>query len=336
MVKLTQTISPLSDAVNFHSHHSIVTLIWPASDSGVFLPLRGSKRRESIVWRLRACRLRGRPRAAQVCLKWVVADTPIPLRLRLTVDREMQVVGSARSFYRFIPSHSIRVMDIHIILNPGAVGTPPTAQSSKTHRGTPSSVRSSPGSVVHRRSLRSSSAGASVQKSYATPLKRHSSLRQPPSGPLLRQSRTRKRIEEAPKPRTPTKRGRSSTYSSSAGSSTASASLANILLTRAKQHVALEAVTLGRRTRSVMDVVMDLKGPAVEFTEDALQSIQEWSQDASFLRRDYVFTDSEGLEAYWADQAAIWDGARGSSEDAVTRFPVSMERSTAAWECPDS
>lgn len=85
-----------------------------------------------------------------------------------------------------------------------------------------------------------------------------------------------------------------------------------------------------------MDVVMDLKGPAVEFTEDALQSIQEWSQDASFLRRDYVFTDDEGLEAYWADQAAIWDGARGSPEDAVARFPVSMERSTATWECPDA
>ncbi|KAJ7087405.1 hypothetical protein C8R43DRAFT_1142345 [Mycena crocata] len=237
-------------------------------------------------------------------------------------------------------------MDIRIILNPGAVGTPPKTQVGKKtpRRGTPTSEQGSPGSATHRRSLRSSSAGASVRKSYATPIRRHSSLRQPPSTPLVRQSRPKRQHlygEDTPEPRSPTKRGRSSTHSSSARSSTTSAaspSLASLLLSRAKQHVELEAVTLGRRTRSILDVVMDLKGPAVEYQEDVLMFIADRSQEAACLRRDYVFTSGEGLEAYWADQAAIWDGARYSAEEedvlSLTRFPVSMERSTATWECP--
>jgi hypothetical protein len=135
-----------------------------------------------------------------------------------------------------------------------------------------------------------------------------------------------------------------------------------LLLSRAKQHVALEAVTLGRRTRSMMDVVMDLKGPGVfmfDFVADRTQDASYRHRDYasyhsyasySYLGRDnsynYALTDAEGLEAYWAEQAAIWtDGARIDSADlnsdsdaevtlARTRFPVSMERSTASWECP--
>lgn len=118
-----------------------------------------------------------------------------------------------------------------------------------------------------------------------------------------------------------------------------SPSLASLLLSRAKQHIELEVVTLGRRTRSIMDVVMDLKGAGGECQEDVLMFIAKRSQDASYLRRDYTLTDDEGLEAYWADQAAIWDGAMNSGSDSdggllLTRFPVSMERSTATWECP--
>ncbi|KAJ7631760.1 hypothetical protein B0H17DRAFT_1150182 [Mycena rosella] len=264
-------------------------------------------------------------------------------------------------------------MDIHIILNPGAVGTPPKAQqqsSKKTpRRGTPTSSPNSPGSAIQRRSLRSASTGAAaVQKSkpYATapPLKRHSSLRhahgQAPPSLRVRQAGTTNSKrglhgygEDAaaaaatptptrdPRARHHTRRG--STYSSSAGSSatTASApspSLASLLLSRAKQHVALEAAgALGRRTRSIMDVVMDLKGPAVAYEEDVLLFIAERTHDidAPYLRRDYAFTDDGGLAAYWADQAVIWDGG-AREEDALIGFPVSMERSTAAWECSDT
>jgi hypothetical protein len=93
----------------------------------------------------------------------------------------------------------------------------------------------------------------------------------------------------------------------------------------------------------MMDVVMDLKGPPGEL-----------EYYASYLRRDYydlrrdnngeyVLTVEEGLAAYWADQAAIWmpgfhanDNNTSDSDsdwsESATRFPMSMERSTAAWE----
>lgn len=63
----------------------------------------------------------------------------------------------------------------------------------------------------------------------------------------------------------------------------------------------------------------------------------------------FVLTDDEGLAAYWAEQAAIWmDGGTSAFSDdddddsdnntntncVLTRFPVSMERSTATWEYP--
>ncbi|KAJ7752810.1 hypothetical protein DFH07DRAFT_825045 [Mycena maculata] len=125
--------------------------------------------------------------------------------------------------------------------------------------------------------------------------------------------------------------GHSSTHSSASTASAASPSLASLLLSRAKQHIAAEAVALGGRTRSIMDVVMDMKGEGRECREDEkLMFIAAPSHDASsYLRRDHALTDDEGLEAYWADQAAIWDGAMDASEDVLlSRFPISMERST--------
>ncbi|KAJ6539665.1 hypothetical protein B0H19DRAFT_368608 [Mycena capillaripes] len=294
-------------------------------------------------------------------------------------------------------------MDIHIILNPGAAGTPPKAQQSKKPKPFPTSVQSSPGSAIHRRSsLRSSSTSeAPGRKSYATPIGRHPTPSPLRASPLLRQARPRKRVlcaeDAAPAP-THTKRARSnsnstsrSTHSSrsSAGSgslesaaTTASLTRASLLLTRAKQHVAREAsFALGRQTRSMMDIVMDLKGPAREYQEhrdssNVFMLIGDRSsrEDASCLRRgennkcnydyDYsygygygysynynhcVLTDDEGLAAYWAGQAAIWMDGEGFSVDddpdnndnkdnnyrsgvLLTRFPVSMERSTATWE----
>ncbi|KAJ6515556.1 hypothetical protein C8R45DRAFT_1140054 [Mycena sanguinolenta] len=319
-------------------------------------------------------------------------------------------------------------MDIRIILNPGAVGTPHSnAQSKKQNlkkkqKGyvspigdligcpklisgiyrsrTPTSRQSSPGSAIARRSsLRATSSTRSYsnstpsQKSYATPTPIHPircGVRQAPSSPLVRQSRTRKRVLELGSgfegdATTPPKRGRSSTSThssrSSAGSleSAASApSRASLLLSRAKQHVALEAVALGRRSRSMMDVVMDLKGPGeleLEYHQEdsgVLMLIDDrrrshrhdgsrfgrdylLTESHSYLRRrdgkgEYVLTDDEGLAAYWADQAAIWmhttggggGGSSGSdsnsnsdsdcSEVVWTRFPMSMERSTADWD----
>jgi hypothetical protein len=103
------------------------------------------------------------------------------------------------------------------------------------------------------------------------------------------------------------------------------------LLSRAKQHVQLEAAKLGRKP-SIMDIIMELKSSACDYQEDVLVLIADRSQDASYLRREYVFTDDEELEAYWSDQAAIWDGVWHSAEGDVTRFPLSMERSTATWD----
>ncbi|KAF7352497.1 hypothetical protein MVEN_01214600 [Mycena venus] len=333
-------------------------------------------------------------------------------------------------------------MNIHIILNPGAVGTPSNAQLSKKQKkqsrsGTPTSaelLQSSPGSgsatAIHRRSsLRAKSQSKSSsneftvglgsrslqkKKSYddATPAtlihpirQRHSSTTvrqpQPPaSSPLVRQSRTSKRVVElelgfegdAPPPPKGgrRRRGSTSTHSSmsSAGSpaamfesvhSRAPPSRASLLLSRAKEHVALEAIALGRRSRSMMDVVMDLKGPAEEEDEDGVvmfiqdRSRSRHASNASYLGHDYldasysylrrrgkndssgyVLTDDDGLAAYWEEQAAIWmhvdvggaasgfhsnanansDSGSDWTEVALTRFPMSMERSTAAWECP--
>ncbi|KAJ6490275.1 hypothetical protein C8R47DRAFT_1215139 [Mycena vitilis] len=275
-------------------------------------------------------------------------------------------------------------MDIHIILNPGAVGTPPKAQhpsKKKILASTPTSAQSSPGSAIRRRTnLRSSS----VKKSYARPSSTPIGRRHPRTSPspLVRQSRPKKRVEE----RTNARRERSnstSTHSSSrAGSlesaasgdtAASSSSRARLLLSRAKQQVAT-ASALGR-TRSVMDVVMDLKvqGPTgASELEDAevLMLIEDRSstrEDASYHRNNcysdrnsnsnvyphsknnnnnYVLTDAEGLAAYWAEQAAIWmdrgacggfDLSDNDDDDAsvpLTRFPVSIERSTATWEHP--
>ncbi|KAJ7094466.1 hypothetical protein B0H15DRAFT_123640 [Mycena belliarum] len=249
-------------------------------------------------------------------------------------------------------------MDIRIILNPGALGPPPKGKAQQQpqpskkkppRRGTPT-VQSSAGSAIavqrRRLSLRSASTGAPARKNpqaNATPVKRHASLRHERASPPLRKARATKRerglhgedfkldtplISSRAAPRT----GRhSSTRSSSAATSASrhSPSRASLLLSRAKERVALEVGARGHtgRTRSIMDVVMDLKGDAYE--EDALLRIAE-------PRRDYyAFTsDGGGLAAYWADQAAIW--AAGDASQGVpvlTRFPVSMERSTAGWEC---
>ncbi|KAJ7368647.1 hypothetical protein DFH08DRAFT_831888 [Mycena albidolilacea] len=263
-----------------------------------------------------------------------------------------------------------RIMDIHIILNPGAVGTPSksNAQSNKKQpqkpqtppRGsrTPTSVDNSPGPAIHRRSsgrTKTPSTRATPLRSYATPTPtptRRSRPRQAPPSPLVRQPRPRKRVlelelgAEAPPKR---RRRRSSTRSSrssvesTATTASGAPSRASILLSRAKQHVALEAVALGRRSRSMMDVVMDLKGPPGELEYYA----SYLGRDYYDLRRDnngeYVLTDEEGLAAYWADQAAIWmpgfhanDNNTSDSDsdwsESATRFPMSMERSTAAWE----
>jgi len=119
----------------------------------------------------------------------------------------------------------------------------------------------------------------------------------------------------------------------------------------------------------MMDIVMDLKGPTeveLEYQEDSgvmmfIEDRRCSRHDAPYLGRDYLLTrshlrrdnnqeyaltDDEGLAAYWADQAAIWmhtdSGASSNNSDstsdsdwaevALTRFPMSMERSTAAWD----
>ncbi|KAJ7791683.1 hypothetical protein B0H14DRAFT_2934781 [Mycena olivaceomarginata] len=99
-----------------------------------------------------------------------------------------------------------RIMDIHIILNPGAVGTPSksNAQSNKKQpqepqtprRGsrTPTSVDSSPGPAIHRRSsgrTKTPSTRATPLRSYATPTPtptRRSRPRQAPPSPRLESS----------------------------------------------------------------------------------------------------------------------------------------------------
>ncbi|KAJ7068577.1 hypothetical protein C8F01DRAFT_1247074 [Mycena amicta] len=268
-------------------------------------------------------------------------------------------------------------MDIRIILNPSAVGSPKTNSPlkrlpSSTTPGTPTTAS---GSSTHRRaSLRkSASVGrlaspahklAHVHATGTIPiLRRHSSLRQ--TTPLVRQSGPGKQhrvlgtttATPPPRTRTSTKSGhRRSTQKNgriavvSRGSSTASSSSTSSrgvtssgrdrerdreramkLLTRAREHVAAEQqqqLALGggqvRRTSSIMDVVLDLKGPVVDL-EDVRLIIEERLQATNY---DF-FGDND---AYWAGQATLWFGVDDeSATDADdTRFPVSMERSTVS------
>ncbi|KAK7054153.1 hypothetical protein R3P38DRAFT_3171711 [Favolaschia claudopus] len=286
-------------------------------------------------------------------------------------------------------------MDIHIILNPDAVGTPSSksnAQSKKKQtskakltrgRGTPTSARTSPGSaaVSQRRSSqrgtpKSATPSGSAEKSYdvdatptSTPIRQRSSSarQQSRSSPLVRQSRPKKRglevglgFEYDASTSAPKQKGRErsavstrSVESPESGHSSATAgdesnasasSRARLLLSRAKEHVQFEAIALGR-SRSMMDVVMDLKGET-EDGEGAVVMVVDQDRKASYpdassyLQNDYALTNNEGLATYWATQAAIWvphfnsspSGSNLSPNRKKLAFPTSMERSTVGWD----
>ncbi|KAK7062005.1 hypothetical protein R3P38DRAFT_683665 [Favolaschia claudopus] len=311
-------------------------------------------------------------------------------RLGLTQDSHPPKTLSHRT-------HSFISMDIHIILNPDAAGTPSSksnAQSKKKQTskakltrgrgsGTPTSARSSPGSaaVSQRRSSqrgtpKSATPSGSAEKSYdvyatstSPPIRQRSSSarQQSRSSPLVRQSRPRKRALEVglgfeydASTSAPKQKGRErsavstrSVESSESGHSSATAgdesnasasSRARLLLSRAKEHVQLEAIALGR-SRSMMDVVMDLKGET-EDGEGALVMVVDQDRKASYpdassyLQNDYALTNNEQLATYWATQAAIWVPHFNSSPSSSNlnphrkklAFPTSMERSTVGWD----
>ncbi|KAJ7639126.1 hypothetical protein FB45DRAFT_1023867 [Roridomyces roridus] len=288
---------------------------------------------------------------------------PLPLRPRggwQTPDLLSQTLSSG-SLYLSILLRRFRfvVMDIRIILNPGAVGTPQSSSKvlKKTPRqGTPTSEKSYLGSATTNQrgaSSRSSPASASSprkSKTKTSSLVKNSSTalrQQPPArSPSTRQSRPRKRRvttqeEEAEGSganlTASTKKRRSSTQSHSSSNSASAAaappsspSLSNLLLFRAKQQHARESVSgpPGSPRRSIMDVVMDMKGEESQ-EADVLVLIAD---SRSSERRGYgVLTTDEGIKAYWEDQAIIWHGVGGISlSPVVTHFPVSMERSTAS------
>lgn len=78
-----------------------------------------------------------------------------------------------------------------------------------------------------------------------------------------------------------------------------------------------------------MDVILDLK---LGYDSDTLDELlQRRRQGVEHVHRYCTFTDEKSLESYWADQAVIWHGMRTIEVGISTRFPDSVERSTASW-----
>ncbi|KZT24592.1 hypothetical protein NEOLEDRAFT_1179268 [Neolentinus lepideus HHB14362 ss-1] len=86
----------------------------------------------------------------------------------------------------------------------------------------------------------------------------------------------------------------------------------------------------------VMDVILDSLTPPTKFREDILMEALERSALPS-PRWTYTFKDKNSLDAYWADQEAIWKGAHHGDylpSRPPTQSKLSAERSTAGWTCP--
>lgn len=81
-----------------------------------------------------------------------------------------------------------------------------------------------------------------------------------------------------------------------------------------------------------MDVILDLMSPGVDLDEDVLMDIMKRSRMLPSSHREYVFTDRNSVDSYWADQAAIWRDVKTSVLDTKSHFTDSIERSTASWQ----
>ncbi|KAH9948418.1 hypothetical protein B0H21DRAFT_707832 [Amylocystis lapponica] len=103
------------------------------------------------------------------------------------------------------------------------------------------------------------------------------------------------------------------------------------LLRRAQQTVEVDTDWLGRRP-FIMDIILNAMSPAAENSEGVLLEAIGRSQ-ADIPRRDYVFTDKNSVDQYWTDQAVLWRGIAVEPAPYLcqNRYPVSAERSTAAW-----
>lgn len=109
---------------------------------------------------------------------------------------------------------------------------------------------------------------------------------------------------------------------------------ARALLTQARRAAARDADVRGRRP-FIMDVILNARAPVSEYSEDVLMDALERSQAAlPRARRHYAFDGVESVDAYWADQAALWRGVAADQRDGspLQRYQVSAERSTAGWE----
>ncbi|CAK5275431.1 unnamed protein product [Mycena citricolor] len=243
---------------------------------------------------------------------------------------------------------SALAMDIQVILNPGAAGSPLKYQhETLSRRGTPlqkqssrRSVRSSSPRLSYRTKSKPTAEPHDVAPSSPAPIaKRSSSLRESDLSAATRfeQLSTRKRPSSvlAMLSATTTKRARrdssSHSHSSSNATATSCQTTASMLLSRARQHVAREreTVPLGQRTLSIMDVVMDLKGPTVADNDEFLQAIID-SARRTRCRWNYRFLTQQDVDSYWQDQAAICSSGEPASA-VLSHFPVSSERLTATW-----
>ncbi|OBZ77130.1 NADH dehydrogenase [ubiquinone] iron-sulfur protein 8, mitochondrial [Grifola frondosa] len=103
------------------------------------------------------------------------------------------------------------------------------------------------------------------------------------------------------------------------------------LLRRAQQSAEVDTDWLGRRP-FVMDLILNARPPVSAYSEDILMEALERSRTPR-PRGEYMFGDPGALDAYWADQAAVWRGVAVDRMDFPSGigYEVSAERTTASW-----
>ncbi|KDQ64415.1 hypothetical protein JAAARDRAFT_28041 [Jaapia argillacea MUCL 33604] len=79
-----------------------------------------------------------------------------------------------------------------------------------------------------------------------------------------------------------------------------------------------------------MDIILDSRPPVTEFREDILMGAIELGKRWAIPtpRQSCTLSDRKSVDAYWADQEAIWRDSTNVNMVPVTKLPLSAERST--------
>ncbi|PFH51302.1 hypothetical protein AMATHDRAFT_47190 [Amanita thiersii Skay4041] len=91
------------------------------------------------------------------------------------------------------------------------------------------------------------------------------------------------------------------------------------------------------RKPCIMDVILDLKASAAAERRTSSKAVvrahRSETPDMWSRYREYDFSDTNSLDAYWADQSSIWRGTHINCvfKSGSIHYPDSCERSTASW-----